>query len=87
MGGKLRLAGTVEFSGINDNMVNRRLDMLSAGVRKYVRGIGTCQSLSTWCGLRPCTADGLPVVGPSGEAEGVYLAPLILMEPIAFIFR
>jgi D-amino-acid dehydrogenase len=74
MGGKLRLAGTVEFSGINEDLNERRINMLPAGARKYVKGIGTSQSLSTWTGLRPCTADGLPVVGVCPGAEGSFIA-------------
>ncbi len=71
MGDVLRLSGTVEFSGINDRLVRRRLDMLATAARRYFTGLGQCQTISEWCGLRPCTADGLPVVGwapgPAGE--------------------
>ncbi|MCZ6836924.1 MAG: FAD-binding oxidoreductase [Planctomycetota bacterium] len=74
MNGNLRLAGTIEFSGINDTMNTRRLNMLQAGARKYFKGIGTCQSLSTWNGLRPCTADGLPIVGESSQVQGLFVA-------------
>lgn len=74
MAGNLRLAGTVEFSGINDTMVSRRLNMLQAGARKYIRDLGTSQSLSIWNGLRPCTADGLPIVGPSSKVPGLHIA-------------
>ena len=74
MGGTLRLAGTIEFSGINDYVVQKRLNMLQIGVRKYIRGIGTSQSLSFWSGLRPCIADGLPAVGPTARIRGVYFA-------------
>jgi len=74
MGGNLRLAGTVEFSGINDRMVTNRLNMLQQGARKYIRDLGVSQSLSMWNGLRPCTADGLPIVGPVSRAPGLLVA-------------
>lgn len=70
----LRLSGTVEFSGINHRLVQKRLDMLSAGARQYIRGLGQTQIVSEWCGLRPCTADGLPVVGWAPRPAGVFVA-------------
>ena len=74
MGDVLRLSGTVEFSGINDRLVRRRLDMLSSAARHYLNGVGQSQIVSEWCGLRPCTADGLPVVGWAPKPAGVFIA-------------
>jgi D-amino-acid dehydrogenase len=74
IGGGLRLAGTVEFSGMNDRLRPKRLEMLRTGARRYLRGIDTAKPVSTWCGLRPCTADGLPIVGWAPGAEGVFIA-------------
>ena len=70
----LRLSGTVEFSGINHNMVRKRLELLDAAARQYLHGIDQTQPLSQWCGLRPCTADGLPVVGWAPSPGGVFIA-------------
>ncbi|MHC5022821.1 MAG: NAD(P)/FAD-dependent oxidoreductase [Planctomycetota bacterium] len=72
--GGLRLAGTVELSGINLDIVQRRVEMLRIGAERYVRGIADLDVESVWCGLRPCTADGLPVVGWAPRAQGVYIA-------------
>jgi D-amino-acid dehydrogenase len=75
MSGILRLAGTMELSGINDRMVRRRLDMLLTGARRYLHGLDAATPvLSEWCGLRPCTADGLPVIGWSPSYAGVFIA-------------
>ena len=74
MSDHLRLSGTVEFSGINHRMVQKRLDMLTAAARHYVKGIGQTQTVSEWCGLRPCTADGLPVVGWAPNVGGAFIA-------------
>jgi D-amino-acid dehydrogenase len=74
MGDVLRLAGTVEFSGINDRLVPKRLEMLTAAARRHLKGIGQTQTVSEWCGLRPCTADGLPVVGWAPQPAGVFVA-------------
>ena len=63
MGHRLRLAGTVEFSGLNRNLVQGRVDMLAEGSAGYLRGLDDVEVLGQGCDLRPCTADGLPVLG------------------------
>jgi len=74
LNGGLRLAGTVELSGMNLEVVQKRLDMLSVGARAYIRGIEEARVKSTWCGLRPLTADGLPVIGWAPGVAGVFVA-------------
>jgi D-amino-acid dehydrogenase len=80
MDGGLRLAGTVELSGTNHRMMQKRVDMLTAGAANYLEGIDRSYITSKWCGLRPCTADGLPVIGwapglpAQGEQGGVFIA-------------
>lgn len=74
MAGGLRLAGTVELSGINHHLIQKRLDMLSEGAKNYLQGIEQTKIESDWCGLRPCTADGLPVIGWAPNVEGVFIA-------------
>lgn len=74
MDGGLRLAGTVELSGVNHNLVQRRVDMLTIGARQYLEGIDQTQIKSAWCGLRPCTADGLPAIGWAPGVRGVFIA-------------
>lgn len=70
----LRLAGTLEFSGINHRIMERRLQMLPRNARRFLRGLEACEIQSTWCGLRPCTADGLPVIGWAPRVEGLFIA-------------
>lgn len=70
----LRLAGTLEFSGINHRMVDRRVTMLQNSATKYFRNVGESEVRRAWCGLRPCTADGLPVIGWAPTMGNVFLA-------------
>jgi D-amino-acid dehydrogenase len=72
--GGLRLAGTVELSGLNLRIAPHRLARLSAGARDYLRGIDEARVESTWCGLRPLTPDGLPAIGWAPRARGVFIA-------------
>ena len=72
--GRLRLAGTLEFSGINHEIHERRLLQLTRGARPYLQELADGPAISEWCGLRPCTPDGLPVVGALPGRRGVYAA-------------
>lgn len=74
MDGALRLAGTLELSGLNLDVRPERLDMLKPGAAKFIAGVGDSRVLSTWCGLRPCAADGLPIIGPAPKTQGLYVA-------------
>jgi len=74
MGEVLRLAGTVEFSGINDKLVQRRLDMMSEAASHYMHNIEDQPVRGDWCGLRPCTADGLPAIGWAPRIANVFIA-------------
>lgn len=74
MGGLVRFAGTLEFSGENHRMRPRRLEQLTESAKEYLQGVGDTTSESEWCGLRPCTPDGLPVIGPVPGDPGVFAA-------------
>jgi D-amino-acid dehydrogenase len=54
--------------------VQKRLDMLKVGARKYYHGIDGAEVSDQWCGLRPCTADGMPVVGWAPGVKGLFIA-------------
>lgn len=72
--GQLRLAGTLELSGLNHVMRQERLDMLLPGAAKFIAGVSGSKALSSWCGLRPCVADGLPVIGWARKTPGLFVA-------------
>ena len=74
LAGGLRIAGTLEFSGINDRVMRARVEMLLAGARQYIRGLDEVERISEWHGFRPCTADGLPVIGPAPGVGNVQIA-------------
>ena len=62
MDGVLRLAGTMEFSGLNHVLRRPRLEQLTTAAARYLDGIDSSRIRWEWCGLRPCTPDGLPIV-------------------------
>jgi D-amino-acid dehydrogenase len=74
MNGRLRLAGTVEFSGVNQDLNASRLEMLSSGASQYLSGISAARVVARGCALRPCTADGLPVLGWAPQVKDLFVA-------------
>jgi D-amino-acid dehydrogenase len=70
----VRFAGTMEFSGINRVMRPERLRQLTQAARQTFPRLGTARPSSEWCGLRPMSVDGLPIVGPLGGVEGLCVA-------------
>jgi len=70
----VRFAGTLEFSGLNLDLRTDRLRQLDAAARRYFNVTEMSEPVSEWCGLRPCTPDGLPVIGPVPGYSGAYVA-------------
>jgi D-amino-acid dehydrogenase len=54
--------------------MRQRLAMLSRGARRYLRGIEHARVTSDWAGYRPCTSDGMPVIGWAPNTPGLYVA-------------
>lgn len=74
MGTTVRFAGTMEFSGENRVMRPARLAQMTAAARGAFPGLGSARPVSEWCGLRPVSVDGLPIVGPLPGVDGLHLA-------------
>lgn len=70
----VRFAGTMEFSGSNHVMRHDRLRQLTTAAREAFPALGSARPNSEWVGLRPMSADGLPIVGPLGDVEGLVVA-------------
>jgi D-amino-acid dehydrogenase len=74
MSGQLRLAGTMEFVGLDLELREEAALRLLTEARMYLDGLEDAASFDTWCGLRPCTPDSLPLVGRSSRLSNLYLA-------------
>ena len=74
MDGFVRFAGTLEFSGLNEEIRRPRLEQLTNAAKLYFDGMEDDTALSEWCGLRPCMPDGLPVIGPVPGLDGLFMA-------------
>ncbi len=69
----LRLAGTVEFAGIDAPPNWQRAELLKAQAAKMFPGVSLAK-VSRWAGNRPSLPDGLPVLGHAPNFSNVYFA-------------
>ena len=60
--GVLRVAGTVEFDGHNKTLRPGRVENLKRAVRSLFPEVTLPADVSPWCGLRPMSADGMPII-------------------------
>jgi D-amino-acid dehydrogenase len=74
MGDTLRFAGTLELAGMDLSINRRRVAAIARGASRYLRDVENLRPLEIWRGLRPCTPDGLPLIGRSSRAENLILA-------------
>lgn len=72
--GALRLAGTMELSGLNADLDARRVEAIRRSADRYLAGWRGARGEQAWVGMRPLTPDGLPVIGAVPGAGNVYLA-------------
>jgi D-amino-acid dehydrogenase len=74
MGGRVRIAGTIEFSGLNANRDPRRIEALKLAARDYLPGLDWTSAAEEWTGMRPLCPDGLPVLDRVPGFQNAYLA-------------
>jgi D-amino-acid dehydrogenase len=74
MGGRLRLAGTLELAGLDLTIDRRRVAAVLRAGRDYLATLGDLDGLEIWRGLRPCTPDGLPIIGRPSRFDNLILA-------------
>ncbi len=61
-GAAVRVAGFVELDGHDASIPSDRIDALAAAAREVI-GVLPHGDLSPWCGFRPATPTGLPILG------------------------
>jgi D-amino-acid dehydrogenase len=65
LGDRIRVGGTAEISGFDLALRQARRDTLEHSVTDLFPQGGDVSKAEFWCGLRPMTPDGTPVVGPT----------------------
>ena len=76
MGGKLRVGGTMEICGTDLSINRTRLQGIIEGFCQFFPAFspGDFASIEPWSGLRPCTPDGLPCIGPIPGLQNATVA-------------
>lgn len=70
---RLRVAGMMEFRPHDAPLDPRRVDAIASAVRRHLPAVDLDDRRDEWVGSRPCTTDGLPLVGRT-RTPGVYVA-------------
>ena len=72
MAGRLRLAGILEFGGLDASASQKPVAFLERQIKQAIPGISWkyCES---WMGHRPALTDSLPVIGEHPAIAGVFL--------------
>jgi D-amino-acid dehydrogenase len=68
------MAGTMELAGLNLERNQRRVDAILQAAHENFAGLENLQTREVWQGLRPCTPDGLPVIGRAPHLKNLILA-------------
>src|SRR5690606_33304268 len=64
-GNRVRVTAFAEFDGFNAHQEAKRLAQLRAMHDARFPGTADLASAETWCGFRPMTPDGVPLIGPT----------------------
>ena len=81
--GRLRLSGTLELGGLDLRIDRRRAAAVRRSLERVLRDRSQRRVLDVWAGLRPCTPDGLPVIGRTPGLAGLVLATGHAMKGLA----
>ena len=65
LGERVRVGGTAEISGFDLSLPRSRRAPLEHSVTDLFPDAGNVENATFWCGLRPMTPDGPPIVGAS----------------------
>jgi D-amino-acid dehydrogenase len=76
MDGGLRFGGTMEISGTNDRVAQRRVNGIIRAAIDYFPSFKRedFQGIDAWHGLRPCSPDGMPYLGKTAAAANLTVA-------------
>ena len=88
--GRIIIGATSEEAGFDQSVDTATLEAQKAKAAKVLPFLGDLEIIDSWAGLRPASADGLPIIGPS-EIAGLSLATGhyrngILLAPITADF-
>lgn len=69
LGNRFRVTGIMEFRRADDPLETQRIQRIVEAVRPMLTGVDWDDRAEEWVGARPCTADGLPLIGPTASSR------------------
>ncbi|MBS1037991.1 D-amino-acid dehydrogenase [Gluconobacter cerinus] len=72
LGDRIRIGGTAELTGFSLRLSPDRRETLELSFNEMYGG-GDLSAARYWTGLRPCTPDGTPIVGPAPRYGNLWL--------------
>ena len=72
--GRLRLTGVLALQGLDLSVDERRLAAVERVGARRIAGLEGRRRLDVWAGLRPCSPDGLPIIGRPEAYENLVVA-------------
>ena len=73
LGDRIRVGGTAEIAGYDTTLRPPRRGPLERSLRDLFPVAGDAEKATFWCGLRPMTPDGTPVLGRSGKLPNLFI--------------
>lgn len=70
----LRIAGTLELVDQDFSITQRRVETMKRGAREFLHLPENLEIKELWAGLRPCTPDGVPLVGYHKNISNLVVA-------------
>lgn len=72
--GRLVIGSTMERAGFSAETTAGGIATLLSAALEMLTGLDDSRIAEIWAGLRPGTPDGLPILGPDPEVDGVFYA-------------
>ena len=71
---RMRIGGTLELAGGDRSVNRRRLAAIRRAPPRYLTGMEELETLEIWRGMRPLSADSLPILGRPRGLDNLLLA-------------
>jgi D-amino-acid dehydrogenase len=81
LGDRMRIGGTMEFSGLNTRLDERRIGDIVTNARTVFQPWASPEIAERWAGMRPITPDGLPVLDRT-KLTNTYVATGYAMQGV-----
>ncbi|HJS75135.1 MAG TPA: FAD-dependent oxidoreductase, partial [Vicinamibacteria bacterium] len=74
LGDRVRFGGTLELTGFDSSIDRTRYGAVVKAARETLRAEIPMKNEEAWCGFRPLTPDGLPIIDRARNVDGLIVA-------------